>query len=133
MDLAQTETTQNGYGNGTYDYRAGTLDVSRDGGSGLRLSNGTSSAALDGQPAGAGGIAKLIVHNPANHQGYVRAFNLVFNAFAGVGDGVATSADPNGVTKGVSTAEFHYENGGVRPIQVTQTLTINNGPDQPNA
>ena len=29
MDLAQTETTQNGMGNGTYDYRGGTLDVSR--------------------------------------------------------------------------------------------------------
>ena len=43
------------------------------------------------------------------------------------------SFDPNGVTKGVSIAEFHYENGGVRPVQVTQTLTINNGPDAPNA
>ena len=40
---------------------------------------------------------------------------------------MANSYDPNGVTKGVSIAEFHYENGGVRPIQVTQTLTINNG------
>ena len=47
MDLAQTETTQNGMGNGTYDYRGGTFDVSRDGGSGLRLSNGSNSTALD--------------------------------------------------------------------------------------
>jgi len=52
---------------------------------------------------------------------------LIFNAYAGFADGVANSFDPNGVTKGVSIAEFHYENGGVRPIQVTQTLTINNG------
>ena len=133
VDLAQTETTQDGLGNGTYDYRAGTLDISRDGGNGLRLSNGTNSNALDAQVAGAGGAAKLIVHNPANHQGYIRTFNLVFNAYAGFGDGVANSFDPNGTTKGVSTAEFHYENSGVRPIQVTQTLTINNGADQVNA
>ncbi len=127
MDLAQTETTQNGMGNGTYDYRGGTLDVSRDGGNGLRLSNGSNSNALDTQISGAAGIGKIIIHNPANHQGYFRAFNLVFNSYAGFGDGVANSFDPNGVTKGVSIAEFHYENGGVRPIQVTSTLTINNG------
>jgi hypothetical protein len=127
MDLAQTETSQDGMGNGTWDYRAGTMDISRDGGSGLRLSNGTNSLALDGQVSGAGGIAKLIIHNPADHLGYVRTFALIFNAYAGNADGVANSFDPNGVTKGVAIAEFHYENGGVRPIQVTQTLTINNG------
>ena len=77
--------------------------------------------------SGAAGIGKLIVHNPADHLGYVRTFNLVFNSYAGFGDGVANSFDPNGVTKGVAIAEFHYENGGVRPVQVTQTLTINNG------
>lgn len=72
MDLAQTETTQNGMGNGTYDYRGGTLDVSRDGGNGLRLSNGSNSNALDTQVSGAAGIGKIIIHNPANHQGYFR-------------------------------------------------------------
>src|SRR5262249_28536022 len=123
----QTETTQNGMGNGTYDYRSGTLDVSRDGGSGLRLSNGSNSNALDALPSRAAGIGKIIIHNPANHQGYFRAFYLIFNNYSGFADGVANSYDPNGVTKGMSIAEFHYENGGVRPIQVTQTLTINNG------
>src|SRR5262249_36524624 len=83
--------------------------------------------ALDALPSGAAGIGKIIIHNPANHQGYFRAFNLIFNNYSGFADGVANSYDPNGVTKGMSIAEFHYENGGVRPIQVTQTLTINNG------
>jgi hypothetical protein len=37
------------------------------------------------------------------------------------------AADPDGINRGVATTEFHYENGGTRPIQVAQSLSINNG------
>ena len=126
FDLGQVETTQNGYGNATYDYQGGTADISRDGGSGLRLSQGSSSNALDGAPAGASGIGKLIMHNPAT-PGYFRTFALIMGGYGGVADGAKTSADPDGVTKGVSVLEFHYQNGGTRPIQVSGNLQINNG------
>lgn len=135
LDIAQVDTSHNGYGDGTYDYRKGTLNVSRDGGSGLRLSNGSSTAAPDGSPAGAAGIAKLIVHNPGYNPadpttgGFIRAYDVASAAYSGVADGAVTSADPNGTTKGVSIFEFHYENGGIRPIQVGRNLSINNGID----
>ena len=114
LDIAQVDTSQNGYGSGVYDYQAGTLNVSRDGGAGLRLSNGSSSNATDTAPAGAAGTAKLIVHNPSTG-GFIRAYEVVSAAYSGVADGAITPADANGTTKGVATFEFHYENGGVHP------------------
>jgi hypothetical protein len=128
LDLGQTDTSHPGYGNGVYDYQAGTLDVSATGGSGLRLSVGTSSNSSDSQPAGAGGFGKLIIHNPTSG-GFIRAYDVVSAAYSGVADGLVTTADPNGVKKGVSIFEFHYENGGLRPIQVGRNLAINNGFD----
>jgi hypothetical protein len=128
LDIAQTDTSHPGYGNGTLDYQSGTLDVSATGGSGLRLSNGSSSNSSDSMPAGAAGTAKLVIHNPTTG-GHIRSYDVVSAAYSGVADGVANSFDPDGVTKGVSIFEFHYENGGVRPIQVGRNLSINNGID----
>jgi hypothetical protein len=130
LDLGQTDTGSGGlgYGNGTFDYRGGTLEVSQQGGSGLRLSVGTNSAASDGLPAGAAGVGKFTMHNPTTG-GHVRPFDMVFAAYAGPNDSMVTDADPNGVTTGVGIAEFHYENGGVRPIQVSRNLSLNNGQD----
>jgi hypothetical protein len=54
---------------------------------------------------------------------------MTFNSFAGVADNVVDQSDPNGVTTGVAIAEFHYENGGTRPIQVDGNLSLNNGSD----
>jgi len=132
LDLGQTDTSHPGYGNATYDYRGGTLDVSATGGSGLRLSVGTSSATSDSNPAGAAGIAKLIVHNPTTG-GHIRTYDLTSAAYSGVADGVTNSYDPDGITKGVAIFEFHFENGGVRPVQVGHNLAINNGIDTSGA
>lgn len=134
LDLAQTDTGNGGlgYGNGTFDYRGGTLEVSQIGGNGLRLSNGTNSNASDGSPAGAAGVGKFIMHNPTTG-GHVRPYDMIFAAYAGPGDGVVTAADPDGSTTGVAIAEFHYENGGVRPIQVSRNLSLNNGVDSTSA
>jgi hypothetical protein len=132
LDLGQTDTganpPANGYGNGTYDYRGGTLEVGIPLGTGMRLSHGTASNAADGSPAGAGGHGRFIMHNPASG-GYVRMSNISLASFPGVNDGMLTSADPNGVTKGVGILEFHYENGGTRPIQLDGNLSLNNGVD----
>jgi len=109
LDLGTTDTSNPGYGNGTWDYRGGILDVSRDAGQGIRLSPGGS--------AGTGGIGRFIMHNPTT-PGYVRTYSMNIAAHA---------ATANGTTNGVGIVEFHYENGGTRPIQVVENLTINNG------
>lgn len=114
LDLGQREAS--GWGNGTYDYRGGSLEVSLNNGAGIRLSGGGS--------AGTGGVGKFIMHNPST-PGYVRAFNFNVAAHAGIADNPAIS--PDGVTTGVGIVEFHYENGGSRPIQVSNQLLINNG------
>jgi hypothetical protein len=111
LDLGQSETS--GWGNGTWDYRGGILEVSTQGGSGLRLSHGGS--------AGPGGHGRFIVHNPTT-PGYVRAFDMVIASNAGTVDLPA-----DGINTGVGIVEFHAENGGTRPIQVPRELTINNG------
>jgi hypothetical protein len=64
------------------------------------------------------------MHNPET-PGYVRALNFNVAAHGGVAGMPAVS--PNGSTVGVGIAEFHFENGGTRPIQVTRNLIINNG------
>jgi hypothetical protein len=109
LDIGSTDTSNPGYGNGTWDYRGGSLEVSRDAGQGLRLSTGGS--------AGTGGQGRFIMHNPTT-PGYVRPYSMNIAAHA---------ATANGTTNGVGIVEFHYENGGTRPIQVIENLTINNG------
>jgi hypothetical protein len=59
------------------------------------------------------------MHNP-EAPGHVRSFDVIF---------AANDLNGDGVTTGVGIAEFHYENGGTRPIQVMRNLSINNGQD----
>jgi hypothetical protein len=117
LDLGSAEGgTRAGFGNGTYDYRGGILEVSQDGGDGIRLASGGS--------GGVGGIGRFIMRNPgASSPGYVRAFDI--NVAANQGNSVILA---NGTTNGVGIFEFH-SNGpnGTRPIQVNQNLIINNG------
>jgi hypothetical protein len=115
LDLGARETS--GWGNGTWDYRGGTLEVSTTSGNGLRLSAGSS--------AGAGGVGRFIMHNPASG-GHVRTFSMSVATNAGPG-GLANPANPDGIITGIGVVEFHFENGGVRPIQVDQNISINNG------
>jgi len=112
------------FGNGTWDYRSGTLEIGLNvTGSGtpsnsrLRLSAGGSTAI--------GGHGTLIMHNPGNGAGgYVRVQNMLVAAFGGQG-----GFEPDGDRTGVGIVEFHYENGGTRAIQVNQNLVISNGQD----
>lgn len=113
LDLGQREAS--GWGNGVYDYRGGSLQVSLVGGAGIRLAAGGG--------AGTGGVGKFIMHNPAT-PGHVRTQNLNVAANASI-DGNGNF--PDGITTGVGILEFHYENGGTRPIQVVNQLLINNG------
>ncbi|MCA9238130.1 MAG: PEP-CTERM sorting domain-containing protein [Planctomycetales bacterium] len=111
LDMGQSESS--GWGNGTYDYRGGTLEVQQyTGAGGIRLSAGSSTT-------GAGGIGKFIMHNPMTG-GRVHTFDFTLAAIANLADGVE---------RGVGIVEFHLENGGTRPIQVDQNLAINNGAD----
>jgi hypothetical protein len=117
MDLGANEQGINsrlGYGNGTFDYRGGNLEVSQSGGSGLRLSAGGT--------GGPGGIGRFIMHNPAT-AGHVRAFDMTVAGAVGSN----SSFLPDGVATGVGIVEFHFENGGTRPIQVNRNLIIDNG------
>lgn len=111
LDLGQREAS--GWGNGTYDYRGGVLEVQQAGGTqGIRLSAGSSTN-------GTGGKGRFIMHNPTT-PGHVRTFDFTMASDGNNGDGVTT---------GVATVEFHFENGGTRPIQVDRNLSINNGLD----
>ncbi|QEG36450.1 PEP-CTERM sorting domain-containing protein [Bythopirellula goksoeyrii] len=132
FDLAGPDTSNAGIGNGTYDYRGGTLDIGATGGAGLRMSHGSNSTnGVTLEATGASGIARFIVHNP-NSGGYVRSFDVAVASYAGVAvatDGGTTVRDPDGVNRGVGIFEFHYENGQTRPFQVPHNLSINNGFD----
>jgi hypothetical protein len=122
VDIGQRETS--GWGNGVWDYRGGTLEVSEEGTGALRLSHGSTTAGV-----GPGGSGRVIIHNPTSG-GHIRAWNVQSASFAGVTDAVFDPAmDPDGVTTGVGTFEFHFENGGTRPFQVLNNLSINNGLD----
>jgi hypothetical protein len=117
MDLGNAETAPRaGFGNGTYDYQGGMLEVSLDGGSGLRLAAGGG--------GGAGGIGRFIMRNPGpSSPGYVRAFDV--NVAANEGN---TTILANGTTNGVGIFEFHSNGAnGTRPVQVNRNLIINNG------
>lgn len=122
VDLGQRESS--GWGNGVWDYRGGTLEVSSEGTGALRLSHGSTTGGV-----GAGGVGRFIMHNPASG-GHVLAWNVQSASFAGSGtDGVFDALDPDGVTTGVGVWEFNFENGGTRPFQVLNNLSINNGLD----
>ena len=117
IDLGNAEGgTRAGFGNGTYDYKSGILEVSIDGGSGLRLAAGGS--------GGVGGVGRFIMRNPGpTSPGYVRAYDV--NVAANDGN---TTILANGTTNGVGIFEFHSNGAnGTRPVQVNQNLIINNG------
>ena len=63
--------------------------------------------------------SKIVMYNDG--PGYFRVNNL---QFAG-GNATATGVGITGPV--MATAEFHFNNGGVRPIQVANNLTLNNG------
>jgi hypothetical protein len=109
LDLGQREDS--GPGNGTWDYSGGVLEVSMDGGNGLRLAPGGG--------AGTGGVGRFIMRNTET-PGYVRAYDY---------NSAAHGANGDGMTTGVGITEFHFDNGGTRPIQVVRNLSINNGLD----
>jgi hypothetical protein len=111
LDIGQWEAS--GWGNGTYDYRGGTLDVYNNlTNHGIRISHGSAGN-------GTGGVGRFIMHNPASG-GYVRTYTLSVASDRTNGDGI---------TRGVGILEFDYENGNTRPIQVLSNLSINNGLD----
>jgi hypothetical protein len=133
VDLGGSDTSQAGNANGTWDYRGGSLEIgvgpSGRGGNGVRLSGGSSSLnAVTNRPVGPAGIGKFIEHNTVT-PGHVHVISMTLAAFPGVADGVVDLSDPNGVTTGVAIAEFHFENGGTRPIQIDGNLSLNNGAD----
>jgi hypothetical protein len=109
LDIGSSDTSNPGFGNGIWDYRGGILEVSHEAGQGIRLSAGGS--------AGTGGVGRFIMHNPTT-PGYVRPYLMNIAAHSG---------SANGDTNGVGVVEFHFENGGTRPIQVIDDLLINNG------
>jgi len=125
LDIGQREapTAENPqrWGNGIYDYRGGILEVQQQSGTGgIRLSHGSNSN-------GAGGHGRFIMRNPTT-PGRVRTFDFTVASFGGPSGGNA-ALDPDGINTGVGIVEFHFENGGTRPIQVDRNLSINNGLD----
>jgi hypothetical protein len=117
MDLGNAEgSPRTGFGNGVYDYQGGKLEVSLDGGTGLRLAAGGS--------GGAGGIGRFIMRNPGpTSPGYVRPYDV--NVAANEGNATIRA---NGTTNGVGIFEFHSNGAnGTRPVQVGRDLIINNG------
>ncbi len=102
MDIGFSETS--GWGNGVYDYHGGTR----------RFHWREATAFASPMACGTGnGNGHVIVHNP-NSGGYLRIWD--FNNVSYRGDG------PDGVTQGVAVNEFHFENGGTRPVQVARTV-----------
>jgi hypothetical protein len=127
-----------GRGNGTYIYRGGSLEVAQDGGNGIILSVGSNANASDGQKQGPGGIGKFVIHNPST-PGHIRTYSLTTASFAGFDEGIQNNPDDSefnpaydadGETTGVGIFEFHYANGGTRPIQVNSDMILNNGLDR---
>ena len=122
VDIGQRETS--GWGNGEWDYTGGTLEVSLEGTQSLRLSHGSTTAGV-----GAGGQGRFIMRNPTTG-GHVSAWNIQSASYAGsTTDPAFDVLDPDGVTTGVGIFEFHFQNGGTRPIQVLNNLSLNNGLD----
>lgn len=112
LNLGRYEAS--GWGNGTYEYRGGILDVAYDNEEGIKLSTD------DQEQFGSGGHGIFRMGNPTTG-GYVRTNDYV---------SAAASIDGDGIYTGVATTDFIFENGGTRPIQVTGRLIINNGLDE---
>jgi hypothetical protein len=122
IDLGSNDSLVNSFGNGTYDYRAGTLvqgfdpemasgEVRR-----FRLSAGGST--------GVGGVGTFIMHNPGTDLGgHVRIRSFQVAPFGG-----QNGLEPNGVTNGVGIVEFHATSEGTRPVQVDE-IYLGNGAD----
>ncbi len=124
LDLAQRETS--GWGNGTWDYQGGTLEVSQESTQNLRLSAGSAGTMASPGP-GAGGYGRMIIRNPTTG-GHVRTYNAQISSYSGNSNDPAFDAlDPDGITTGVGIVEFHFQNGNTRPMQVINNLSINNG------
>lgn len=117
LDIGQAETS--GWGNGKYDYQGGILEIGIDGLDPIRVAHG-------GGNSLAGGKGTFVMHNPTSG-GYARGWAYQSASYRGIADAEITTGDPDGIITGVAISEFHYENGGTRPIQVAQNLSINNG------
>jgi hypothetical protein len=127
VDLGQSDTSQLGNGNGIWDLRGGTFIANRQGGTtGLRLSGGSSSTNTHvdamGAPTGPGGSGRFI--SRPTTPGHTRVGTVLMNQYRG---NTGVGPDPDGISTGVSTLEFHYNNAGLRPIQSVGNLTLNNG------
>jgi hypothetical protein len=120
LDIGETEAS--GWGQGVYNYQGGTLEVALEGGVGIRLAHGNSGASR-----GPSGVNRFIVGNGA--AGHIRTWDFSHVSYRGSGtDGTFDPLfDPDGVTRGVATTEFQFQNGGTRPVQVGRNLTLNNG------
>lgn len=121
IDLGSSDTNlPEAFGNGTWDYRGGSLEQGLGHGTGdgttrFRLSGGGSSSA--------GGIGTFIMHNPGDEAGgHVRVRELLSASFGGQGVN-----NPDGVERGVAIFEFHLENGGTRPFQIKDNMLLANG------
>jgi hypothetical protein len=112
LDIGNFETSS---GTGIYEYHGGTLEVGLETASskGLRLGNGGSSS-----PGALSGY--IGVHNNGE-AGHIRAWNFVAGAF------INTSG--SAISNTVSTVEFFADQNGTRPIQVTNSLSINHQDD----
>lgn len=121
IDLGSSDTGLAGtFGNGTWDYQGGTLEQGIGSGNRrFRLSAGGSSSA--------GGVGTLIMHNP-DSAGHFRVREFYVASYGGGGVN-----NPDGVNRGVGIAEFHYENGGTRAVQVTESMFIANGLNDPES
>ncbi|HYO25603.1 MAG TPA: dockerin type I domain-containing protein [Lacipirellulaceae bacterium] len=122
FDIGAADTSNPGSGNGIYDYQGGILSVGASGATNaVRMAHGSTNDA-----DGSSGEGRIIVRNPGT-PGHVRFGSVAMSSYRGINDMATTAADPNGTTTGVSVFEFHYGNGGTRPIQVAGSLSINNG------
>ena len=122
LDIGNSESS--GWGNGVYAYYGGTLQVSLEAGSGIRLAHGRA-------VTGPSGVNRFIIGN--GEAGHIRTWDYNSISYRGSANGQfddpATDfdPDPNGVDRGVAYTEFIYENGGTRPVQVARNVILNNG------
>ncbi len=120
VDLGSSDTgLSESFGNGTYEYQGGTFEQGLLTSTRFRLSAGGSSSA--------GGIGKLIVHNPAT-EGHFRVREFYSAAYGGGG-----TNNPDGVERGVAISEFHYANGGTRAVQIAENMFLANGQNSPTS
>ena len=118
MDLGQAETS--GWGNGTYDYRGGTLEVDIEGTNGIRVAHG-------GGNTMAGGKGKFIVHNPTSG-GHVRAWRYQSASHrGGVRRGCHSPTIPTASTPVSPRLNSTTRTAGLGRSKSGRSLSINNG------